>query len=165
MKLAMGILGAMLLGVMIYAALRGDGSLQRGFKESFSQGKGIVPMILIAVLIMGFMEALLPKAFIENWLTDSSGFKGMALAWAAGALTPAGSVIGMPIAAGLYKSGAGIGIIITYLASMALLSIIRIPLEIGFYGPKLMAIRIAACILLPPIAGYMAIGVQKIFKG
>jgi uncharacterized membrane protein YraQ (UPF0718 family) len=114
---------------------------------------------------MGFMEALLPKAFVENWLSESAGFKGIALAWAAGALTPAGSVIGMPLAAGLYKAGANIGIIITYLVSMALLSIMRVPLEIGFYGPKLMVMRVAACIFLPPVAGYGAIFVQKLVKG
>jgi uncharacterized membrane protein YraQ (UPF0718 family) len=165
MRLAMGILALMLGGVMIYAAIRGDGSLQNGFKESLVQGKRIIPVLILAVFIMGFMEALLPKAFVENWLSESAGFKGMALAWLAGALTPAGSVIGMPIAAGLYKAGANIGIIITYLASMALLSVIRIPLEIGFYGPKLMVMRIAACLVLPPIAGYIAIFFQKVIKG
>lgn len=68
-------------------------------------------------------------------------------------LTPGGSIIGLPIAAVLYKTGVGLGALMTYLTSLATLSRLRIPLEIGFYGWRLTGVRIAVSLILPLIAG------------
>jgi len=105
---------------------------------------------------MGLVDALLPKDLVETWLTDASGFKGLGIAWIAGVLTPGGSIIGMPLAAGLAKAGVGPAVLVTYLTSLAVLSVIRVPLEIGFYGWRLMLLRVLASIVLPLAAGLMA---------
>ena len=115
------------------------------------------------MLLAGFAEALLPPEVVNNWLSDASGWRGIGVAWLAGILTPGGSVMGMPLVAALYKVGAGIGVLITYLTAMALMSVIRIPLEIGFYGWRLTLLRIAACLFLPPLAGILAQIVAPLF--
>ncbi len=164
MKSAIIVLLVLLGIIFVFAAIKGDGAIEKGLKESLIQGRTIIPMIIVAVFIMGFSEVLIPPKFVEQWLSESSGTKGIMIAWVAGILTPAGSIIGMPIAAGLYKAGASLAVIITYLTSIALLSIIRIPLEIGFYGTKLMLIRVLTTMFLPPLIGFMIIFIQKLFK-
>jgi len=62
----------------------------------------------------------------------------------------------MPLAAGLLRAGAGPSVIITYLTSLATLSVIRVPLEIGFYGWRLMVVRVLASVILPFAAGLVA---------
>ena len=62
----------------------------------------------------------------------------------------------MPLAASLMRAGVGAGVLVTYLTSLATLSIIRVPLEIGFYGWRLMVLRVVASLFLPLIAGVLA---------
>ena len=69
-------------------------------------------------------------------------------------------MMSLPLAAGLYKAGVGVRVLVTYLTSLALLSIIRIPLEVGFLGWRLTLIRVAASALLPPLAGLAARGMM-----
>lgn len=69
---------------------------------------------------------------------------------------PDGSIIGMPLVAALAKAGVGPGVLVTYLVSLATLSIMRAPLEVGFYGWRLTLLRIAACLVIPFVAGGIA---------
>ena len=107
------------------------------------------------MLVAGFAETLMPQDFIERWLSDSSGWRGLGIAWLAGILTPGGSIIGMPLIAVLYKAGVGISVLMTYATSMVLLSVMRIPIEVGFYGWRLTGLRIAVSLILPFIAGIL----------
>jgi len=147
---------AFTFALMAYAAWRGDGTLTRALESSATQGIKFVPVLVVAFLLMGLVDALLPPEVVERWLSDSSGWRGIGIAWIAGALTPGGSIIGMPLVAGLAKAGVGAGVLVTYLTSLAVLSSIRIPLEIGFYGWRLMLLRLLASLVLPLVAGAMA---------
>jgi len=144
---------AVLVGL---AAWRGDGAVSAGFKTGGLQLLKFLPILAIAFLMMGFVDVLLPRSVVETWLSDAAGFKGMGVAWLAGMLTPGGSIIGMPLAAGLFKAGVGPAVLVTYLTSLACLSIMRMPLEAGFLGWRLMALRVVACLVLPFIAGGVA---------
>lgn len=144
------------LGMMAIAGYQGGDVLREGLQVSFKRLAVFLPVLVAAFIIMGFIDVLVPKGFIEATLSDASGFKGIAIAWVAGALTPAGSLVGMPLVAGLYQAGAGVGVLVTYLTSLSVLSLIRVPLEVGFYGPRLMVVRILASLILPPVAGVVA---------
>lgn len=156
MKWTLVSLIVVIAALMIVAVIQGDGALSRGLRTGGSQFAKFFPVLCAAFLIMGLTDALLPEEVVQRWLSDAAGWRGMAVGWLAGALTPAGSVAGMPIAAGLLKAGAGPAVLITYLTSLATLSIIRIPLEIGFYGWRLMALRVVTSLLLPFAAGLLA---------
>jgi hypothetical protein len=93
---------------------------------------------------------------VAAWLSDAAGARGLVVAWVAGALTPGGGPVGLPLAAALMRSGAGIGVVVTYVTSMSLLSFVRVPLELGTYGEQLTVLRVLSCVLLPPIAGVVA---------
>ena len=61
----------------------------------------------------------------------------------------------LPIVAGLQRAGVSMPVLVTYLVSLATLSVIRIPLEVGLIGGRLAAIRFVTCLLLPPVAGVL----------
>ena len=156
MKTTALILAAFVVVLVGIAALKGDGAVASGFRTAGSQFLRFVPVLAIAFLVMGFVDVLLPRSVVENWLTDSAGLKGIGLAWLAGILTPGGSIIGMPLAAGLFKAGVSPSVLITYLTSLACLSVMRIPLEVGFYGWRLTGMRVTACLIVPLVAGGVA---------
>ena len=149
------------LVLIIMAVIKGPETLSAGVKASAGQLLKFAPILIIAIIIAGFAETLIPAGFVEKWLSSSSGFKGIFFAWMAGVLTPGGSIVGMPLIAAMYSSGAGAGVLVTYASSMALSSFVKLPLEVAFYGWKFAGIRLAATILLPPVAGLMAYYIEK----
>lgn len=163
MKAALILLGAALIVLGALAAVQGvfvDG-LQRSGKSALA----LAPILVVAFLLAGMAEALLPAGFVERWLSDAAGPRGHVIAWAAGAITPGGGLLGMPLAAGLLKAGAGAGVLVTYLTSMALLPLLRVPMEIGIYGGRLAGLRIVASCLLPFAAGAAAHAIVRLTRG
>ncbi len=138
------------VGLVIHRGLWAEAA-----KASWTQAGQFVPLLLIAMVVVGCTEVLLSREWVEKWMSDASGFRGIGIAWIAGILTPGGSLIGLPLAAGLHRAGVGAAVLVTYLASISLLSVIRLPLEVGFVGGKLATIRFVTCLFLPPIAGLL----------
>jgi uncharacterized membrane protein YraQ (UPF0718 family) len=128
------------------------------------QGMVIVPLIALAVIIASCIEVLISPAQIAQWLGDGSGFRGVAAGWIAGILTPGGGPIGLPIAAALAKRGASLPAVLSYLTSMSLLSLIRLPMEWGILGSRVTLTRWAATAMVPLLVGAGALGVQRWVK-
>lgn len=125
-----------------------------------AQGRVLVPLILMAVVLAACVEVLLTPAQIVAWLGDDAGWRGVLTAWLAGALTPGGGPIGLPLAGALARRGAALPALLTYLTSMSLLSLIRLPMEWGILGARLTLTRWAATVLLPPLVGGCALAWQ-----
>lgn len=156
MKFTIISMAVVLLLLVGLSLLKGVETFKLGLSTAGTQLLKFLPILMVAILLAGFTEALLPAEIVEGWLSDASGWRGIGIAWLAGILTPGGSIVGLPLVAALYSAGAGISVVMTYLTSLALLSLVRIPLEVGFYGGRLTALRIAAVLILPPIAGVIA---------
>ncbi|MCJ8323295.1 MAG: permease [Rhizobiales bacterium] len=149
-----------ILAVMIfYTWLQGTETFSLAWKNSGKQLLSFVPIMVMAVIMAAFAETLMPKGFVDKWLSEEAGFKGILLAWGAGILTPGAGIVGMPLVAGLYKAGAGLPVIMTYLTSIATLSFVKMPIEAGFYGWKITFIRVGVSLILPLIAG----GLTQVF--
>jgi uncharacterized membrane protein YraQ (UPF0718 family) len=132
-------------------ALLGEG-LRAGSRGALQ----LVPLLAVVFLLAGFAEVLLPRATVAAWLSDAAGVRGLVIAWVAGALTPGGGPVGLPLAAALMRAGAGVGVLVTYVTSMSLLSFVRVPLELGTYGIRLTLLRVVSSVALPLIAGATA---------
>src|SRR5690606_35476883 len=149
-KIALLLLGATLIVLGALAAVQGvffDG-LQRSGKTFVS----MTPILVVALLLARIAQAALPPGSRSRLPSRA-------------ARTPAAGLLGMPLAAGLLKAGAGVGVLVTYLTSMALLPLLRVPMEIGIYGGRLAALRIAASCLLPFAAGFTAQAIARLARG
>ena len=156
------VMGGALLILMGLALAQGGGTFRDGLHTSLRQLLGFLPVLVIAVMLAGFAETLLPRRLVQDLLSDSAGLKGLALAWFAGIITPGGSIVGLPIIAGLYRVGVGTAVLMTYATSLATLSILRLPLEAGFYGWKLTALRVGVSMGLPFVAGGLTMLVLRL---
>jgi len=118
----------------------------------------IVPKIVIGMLIGQLLSELLPREMMLEWLSDRSGWRGIATGWIAGCLVPIGApFILLPMAAGLMKGGAGFGPIVTFLTASALLGPMRIIVyEIPIMGSGFFLTRLLAVFWMPPAAGLLA---------
>jgi uncharacterized membrane protein YraQ (UPF0718 family) len=145
-----------LLALMGIALWHGPRTFSQGWRSAIEQCVHFIPMLLLALTLAGFVDVLLPQRLIEQWLGNTAGWRGIGLAYIAGVLTPGGGIIGLSLAATLYNAGASVSVLMTYLTALATMSLLRLPLEVGFFGWRLTLVRIAASLVLPPIAGVIA---------
>ena len=114
-----------------------------------------------AFILIGLFEVWVKRETVERYLGDSSGLSGFFWAILLAGTTVGGLYVALPFAFSLYKKGAKLNIILTYLGAS---EICRIPMtifEASFLGIKFSAIRfmvslpllIAASILL---GGYLS---------
>jgi len=164
MKITAIVFIILLGGIIFYTWLQGTQTFYLAWKNSFKQLLSFAPILVMAIIMAAFVETILPQDFVKNWLSNESGLRGILLAWGAGILTPGGGIVGMPLVAVLYKSGASLPVLMTYLTSLVTLSFIRIPIEASFYGWKITLLRISVSLVLPLIAGGLTYLFMKIYQ-
>ncbi len=164
MRLAAVVMAALVVTLAALTYARGGNRLVlEGLHASGRSMLSLLPILLVVFVLTGFVEVLLPRELVARWLSDEAGPRGLAVALVAGALTPGGGPVGLPLAAALLRAGAGVGVLVTYLTSMSLLSFVRVPMELGIYGARLTALRMASSLVLPLIAGGLAQLLSTVF--
>jgi uncharacterized membrane protein YraQ (UPF0718 family) len=146
---------ALLMGVLAY--LQGGFDLVlRGLRIGGSTLLDVTILLLAAFLVAGLTQVLIPRETIERWLGVGSGWRGILLACLAGALIPGGPYVYYPIAGGLLKSGASLGVLVAFVTAKNLWSVSRLPYEFALLGPDLTLLRYALTFLFPPLIGFLA---------
>lgn len=149
----LGIVAAVLVAI---GFARGGGQHVQGLRIALKLTWEIAPLILFAMVVAGMIQILVPRELVSRWVGGESGFRGILIGTAAGALSPGGPYINIPLVAVLLKGGAGIGTSVAFLTAWSLISLSRLPMEIGILGWRFAAVRLAASFFFPPIAGLIA---------
>jgi uncharacterized protein len=141
------------------------GKLHRqGVKIAWVNIVVMVPRIAMAILIAGFFAVILPSELVASWLGQDSGLTGILIGSVAGGLTPGGPMLSFPIIAILFKAGAGVGPLIAYLTAWSVYAIHRVfAFEIPMMGTHFAVVRLLSSIILPFLAGILAIMLDGIW--
>jgi uncharacterized membrane protein YraQ (UPF0718 family) len=156
----------MLIPTIIMAALaaiflvigyyKGQGQHLTGIKSAVNMTVQILPLLIFAFIVAGMVGVLLPQELISEWIGAESGLRGIFIGTVAGALAPGGPYVSLPVAAGLLRSGAGVGTMVAFLTGWSLWAVSRLPMEVGILGWKFTLVRLASTFFFPPIAGLIA---------
>ena len=104
--------------------------------------------LLPAFFIAGAMAALIPKASITRWLGRSTpAYVSYPAAAAAGSLIAVCSCTIVPLFAGIYRKGAGIGPAITFLFFAPAGNIMALAYTGSILGPEFAIARLLLCLL------------------
>lgn len=118
---------------------------------------GIAPVIIVALFLGGYVQALLPHKVVARWLGENGGTGRYLLATAAGVLTPAGPFGAFPLVVALRRAGAPFDVCVVYLSAWATLGIHRIVIwELPFLGHDFVLLRVLASLPVPIAAGLLA---------
>ncbi len=144
----------LLAGVAWY---RGGLPLVRaGLVQAAWEIERVLPLLVAAFLVAGFIQALVTQEFVTRWLGREAGWKGILLASLGGALVPGGPYVYYPIAAVLLRSGAGLGVLVAFVTAKNVWSISRLPIEFALLGPYLTLVRLGVTAFIPPVMGILA---------
>ncbi|SDC81107.1 MULTISPECIES: permease [unclassified Candidatus Frackibacter] len=111
------------------------------------------PLLLIAFVLAGLLQVLIPQSLIINWLGEGAGVKGILVSCIAGLITPGGPYVAFPLAAALFKSGASLMTIITYITAWSVWNVSSLSFEVALIGPKFTLIRLVTMAFIPPLVG------------
>jgi uncharacterized membrane protein YraQ (UPF0718 family) len=139
-------------------AVRGEQAFLHSIEESWRLMMFIMPRVGAAVLIAAFLQILVPRELISRLIGEQAGIRGILIATVAGILTPGGPLTSFPIVVALYASGANKGAMVAYISSWAMIGAQRILVwEWPLMGTEFTLIRVGASILLPVLAGTIAL--------
>jgi uncharacterized membrane protein YraQ (UPF0718 family) len=150
------VMGLIAVVFVIAGVVRGQGEHVEGLSKALQMTVSILPMLLFAFIIAGMVEVLVPREILTKWIGKESGIKGILIGTVAGAFTPGGPYVSLPIAAGLLRAGAGIGTMVAFLTGWSLWAFQRLALDVGIMGWKFTLVRFASTFFFPPIAGIIA---------
>jgi len=152
-----------LVGVLaLAAAVRSKALFREGMREGTRDFIVLIPRVMIGVVGSGYIAAVMPQQVIAAWIGPNSGFLGIAIAAAVGAMTPGGAVVGFSIGAAALKSGAGAPQVIAYTTAWSLYTLQRlINWEIHMMPARVVWLRAAISIPLPFLAALAAMLIGK----
>jgi uncharacterized membrane protein YraQ (UPF0718 family) len=120
-------------------------------------------VILLAFLVAGLAETLMPREWVSSALGEGSGWKGIILASAAGIVTPSGPFVSMPLAVGMLRSGAAPAPVVAFIAAWSLLAVHRlVAWEVPIMGAPFALTRWTLCLFVPVMVGGLA---RLFFRG
>lgn len=150
------VMGAIALVLLYLAWQKGGGQHIAGLKFGLNMTVSTLPLLILAFLVAGLVQALLPPAAVAKWVGAESGFRGILIGSLAGGLAPGGPYVSLPLATALVRAGAGTGTMVAFLTAWSLWAFARLPMEVGILGWRLTLARLACTFFFPPIAGLIA---------
>jgi hypothetical protein len=115
---------------------------------------GILPRMLAGCTLGAFVAEMLPQDKVTRALGANSGFRGLLLGTAFGALLPGGPFTAYPVASALLAVGADFGAVIAMVVSWVLIGYGRaIAWELPILGTDFTIWRIITCLPIPVLAG------------
>ncbi|NOZ50919.1 MAG: hypothetical protein GXP37_12890 [Chloroflexi bacterium] len=142
-------------GLWLLAWRRHDGSHVRGVQAGWHTLRRTLFLLIIAFIIVGYVNVLQPQTLVQNFIGPESGWQGLALGEGLGMLLPGGPYVVFPLIATLYHAGAGLGPAITLISSWAMLGLLSITFELPFMGWRFTAVRWGLGLIFPLLVGAM----------
>src|SRR5215472_15101392 len=123
----------------------------------------ILPKMAAGCLIGVFSTLLIPREVVARWVGAESGFVGILIATAAGAIMPGGPVTVYPVAGAFLAVGADVGAALAFVTSWTLLGYARaLVWELPFMGTHFVLWRMAVAPALPIFVGLLGRWVARV---
>lgn len=145
-------------GFAAVAMSRGNATARAGFVRAAQQLIVLVPRMLLALIAAGFMVTLIPTDLIARYLGEESGLMGILIGTVAGLFVPSGGVVAFALAAAFVTRGASVPALVAFLTGWSVFAAHRVVIfEIPLLGGRFARMRLLSVMILPPIAGALAL--------
>lgn len=104
--------------------------------------KSMIKILPCAFILIGLFEVWVKRETIEKYFGDASGYKGYLWAVILSSTTVGGAYVAFPVGYSLYKKGANLSYVLTYIGASALTRIPMTIFEASFIGVKFSIIRL-----------------------
>jgi len=163
MSMSTAVIAIIALALLVTAYRRDGHGHRDAVAYALKQGARNLPRILLAVMSAGFIGALLPQETVGAVLGPDTGLWGILLGSVLGCLIPGGPMLAFPIAVALLTAGSGVPQVVALLSGWSIFTINRfVTWELPVMGGGYAARRMLASVALPPLAGLLVAGLERI---
>ncbi len=141
--------------ILLFVAYR-QGKHVEGLKEAKRMFLNVLPLLLFAFIIVGFIDILIPKEALQAWLGEESGWKGLIIGPAIGALIQGGPFAFFPLFNTVFRDSVTTGTAVAMITAWGMINIGHLPYEFTFLGPRFVTLKYSIYIAIPSLAGLLA---------
>lgn len=141
--------------IFLFLAYR-QGKLFESLKESKKLLLAVLPLLLCAFLMVGFMNILIPEKALQAWLGAESGWKGLVIGPVIGALIQGGPYAFFPLFDAVFRQSVTTGTAIAMITAWGMLNVGHLPYEFSFLGSRFVLLKYAIYLTIPSLAGLLA---------
>ncbi len=131
------------------------------FKASYSFFIELIQILPGVMVLMGLFSVWVKNETVIKYLGQSSGARGLALAFFLGMIPTGPLYVAFPLAASLMKKGARTANIVIFLSAWACIKLPQELVEMRFLGIEFMAVRLGLTIVL---VLFMGLFIEKVGK-
>ena len=150
------ILAAVAVVLAVVAYLKDPGLPLLGVKNGVSMLAFVIPRMVVALLLAGLMQVLVPQDFVSRHFGQGRGMRALLLATLAGVVTPGGPMATVPFIVALANSGAALPSLVAHMTAWSLFGLQRIiAWEAPLMGWRFVFARVVPSLAFPVIAGWL----------
>jgi uncharacterized protein len=150
------ILAAVAVVLAILAYLKDPGLPMLGVKNGVSMLAFVLPRMVVAIILAGLMQVLVPQDFVSRHFGQGGGVRALLLATLAGVVTPGGPMVTVPFMVVLANSGAALSSLVAYMTAWSLFGLQRIiAWEAPLMGWRFVVARVVPSLAFPVLAGWL----------
>jgi uncharacterized protein len=127
-----------------------------GLKEAKKLFLNVLPMLICAFVIVGFINLLIPRELLQVWLGPEAGWKGLVIGPAVGALVQGGPFAFLPLFDAVFRDTVSVGTAVAMISAWGMINVGHLPYEFTFLGPRFVALKYCMYIAIPSLAGLIA---------
>lgn len=118
--------------------------------------RNVLPLLLLAFTIVGFIEVLVSEEALQNLLGAESGWRGLAIGPVIGALVQGGPFAFFPLFDSVFRDSVTVGTAVAMISAWGMINVGHLPYEFAFLGYRFVLLKYSIYILLPSLAGLIA---------
>ncbi len=128
---------------------------KKAFIKAWKAFENILPQLIGIMILVGVVLALLDPATIGSIIGAQSGWIGVLLGTAIGAITLMPGFVAFPTAALLLVSGAGYMQIGAFVSSLMMVGTVTLPVEFKYFGKKAALLRNAFALVFALVVAFV----------
>src|SRR4030095_259971 len=149
------VLAAVAVVLAVVAYLKDPGLPMLGARNGFAMLAFVLPRMVVALLLAGLMQVLVPEGFVSRHFGQGGGMRALLLATLAG-VAPGGPMVTVPFMVALANSGAALPSLVAYMTAWSLFGLQRIiAWEAPLMGWRFVFARVVPSLAFPLIAGWL----------
>jgi uncharacterized protein len=145
-----------LIAVILFFVAYRQGKHLEGLKEARKMFANVLPLLLFAFIIVGFIDLLLPEEALQALLGKEAGWKGLIIGPAVGALIQGGTYAFFPLFDAVFRDSVTTGTAVAMITAWGMINVGHLPYEFTFLGPRFVILKYSIYIALPSLAGLLA---------
>jgi len=141
--------------ILLFFAYR-QGKITAGFSEAARMFLNVLPLLVCAFIIVGFIDLLIPRELLQAWLGEESGWKGLIIGSAIGALIQGGPFAFFPFYDAVFRDSVATGTAVAMITAWGMINVGHLPYEFAFLGHRFVILKYCMYLAVPALAGLLA---------